>query len=271
VVFIVSLLPVFLGVPAAEVSLPERVVSLVPAVTEQLFLLGAEDRLVGVTTYCTRPPRAQAKDTVGTIVDVNVEKILALHPDLIIASPLTERRQLAKLKELDLTVKVFPNAANFGDLCDIFLAIAHVVDAEPTARRIVARERGQLKEIQKRMPANHQPDVFVQIGAHPLFTSGRDTVITAMITAAGGRNIAADVTGPSLYSRETVIRKDPDIIILVTMGVAEQEARMWRRYPTIRAVRMNQVHILDPYPVCSPTPITFVDTVQKLARIFHGI
>ncbi|MBW2194795.1 MAG: ABC transporter substrate-binding protein, partial [Deltaproteobacteria bacterium] len=100
---------------------PQRIISLVPAITEELYLLGVGDRIVGNTVYCQRPPRAQYKEKVGTVIDANVEKIIELSPDLVIASPLSGRRQTRKLQRLAINVEVFDEAVDFKGLCENFL------------------------------------------------------------------------------------------------------------------------------------------------------
>ena len=87
---------------------------------------------------------------------------------------------------------------------------------------------------------------------------------------AGGRNLAHDVK-TSAFSREEVIRRNPDIILIATMGVAgEREKEAWKGYKTIEAVKKGRIYIVDAFRVCSPTPLSFVETVREFVRIFHG-
>jgi ABC-type Fe3+-hydroxamate transport system substrate-binding protein len=83
-------------------------------------------------------------------------------------------------------------------------------------------------------------------------------------------NIAHEVK-TSVYSREEVVRKNPDIIIIAKMGMAgEQEKGAWVKYKTIRAVQTKRIYTVDPYRFCSPTPLSFVEQVKELVRLFHG-
>ncbi len=84
--------------------------------TEKLFLLGAGDRVVGVTTYCERPPEARTKERIGSVTHVSIEKIIELKPDLVLATSLTEPRAVARLKHLGLNVKVYKEPANMDRL-----------------------------------------------------------------------------------------------------------------------------------------------------------
>ena len=253
-----------------EASAPQRIVSLVPNITEELYLLGAQDRIVGVTIYCRRPPQAQSKERVGAVVEVNVEKILSLQPDLIIASPLTGHKQIQKLLDLGVRVEIFQAPQDFKGLCAGFLELAQLVGREQVAQEIIKRATEALDSIKGKVRGLSRPRVFVQIGARPLVAAGGDSFINDFIVFAGGLNIAHEVK-TSTYSREEVVRRNPDIILIAQMGLAgEGEREQWVQYTTIRAVQTGQIYVVDPYRFCSPTPLSFVDQVKELVRLFHG-
>ncbi len=248
---------------------PHRIVSLVPTVTEELYLLGAGDKIVGVTVYCQRPPEAQTKEKVGTVIDVNIEKIIELRPDLVIASPLTDHKQIRKLWGLGLRVEIFDAPTDFQGLCESFLTLSRLVGKEQRAEEVLERTNKELEAVRKRIEGLAKRRVFVQIGANPLFTADRASFINDLIECSGGINIASDAkTG--IYSREEVIKRNPDTILIVTMGiVGEREKEVWLRYETIGAVKNRRIFSLDSYRVCSPTPVSFVRTVKELVRLFH--
>jgi ABC-type Fe3+-hydroxamate transport system substrate-binding protein len=255
---------------SAQCSTPRRIVSLVPAITEQLYLLGVQDHIVGVTIYCQRPPEAQNKERVGAVVEVNVEKILSLWPDLVIASPLTDHKQIQKLRNVGVRVEVIQPPRDFRELCDGFMNLARWVGQEQEAGEIIKRTEAELAVIKKRIQGLPRPRVFVQIGAKPLVAAGGDSFIDDFVTYAGGMNIARDVK-TSVYSREEVLRRNPDIILIATMGVTgESEKETWLRYTTVNAVKKRGLYLVDSYRFCSPTPLSFVETVAELVRFFHG-
>ena len=251
-------------------SVPRRIVSLVPNITEELYLLGVQDRIVGVTVYCRRPPEAQSKERVGAVVEVNVEKILSLRPDLVIASPLTDHKQIQKLRDVGVRVEIFQPPQDFKDLGNGFLELSRLVGKERVAREIIKRAEGELAIIKGRVKGLSKPRVFIQIGAKPLFAAGGDSFIDDFIAFAGGLNIAHEVK-TSVYSREEVIRRNPDIILIVTMGIAgEKEKATWLRYKTVDAVKNRRIYMVESYRFCSPTPVSFVEQVKGLVRLFHG-
>jgi len=247
---------------------PRRIVSLVPALTEEIYFLGEEDRLVGVTTYCRRPPEAQKKEKVGTVVEFSVEKVLQLRPDVVLASPLASKRAVERLRRLGVWVEVFPTPRTFGDLCGNFLQLAALLGAEERALEVLRGVKGRMERLGVEV-RGERPRVFIQIGANPLFAAGSDSIISEAVRLAGGRNIVEGKTSP--YSREAVIRAAPDIILIVTMGVVgERERQAWSKFRGMKAVREGRIYIVDSYLFCSPTPLSFVDAVGLLVRLLHG-
>lgn len=249
---------------------PDRIVSLGSTLTEEIFLLGAEDKLVGTTVYCNRPPAAQQKNKVGTVVNVNVEKIVSLKPQLVLATSLTDPREKKKLEDLGIKVVVFSQPKDFAQICEQFLALGKLVGREKEAEEITATARRQVEEVKGKATVLPRVRIFVQIGARPLFAATSDSFIHDLITSAGGINIAAHAkTG--LYSRERVLKENPDVILIATMGiVGVEEKKIWAGYKTINAAQHNKIRIFDAYKICSPTPLTFAATLQEIFDILHA-
>ena len=248
---------------------PKRIVSLGPSITEGLYLLGAGDRIVGVTTYCIKPPQAKKKEKIGSVTEVDVEKIANLKPDLVIATSLTSQKAKEKLKGLGIKVVDFSLPGNFSDLCEKFLMLGRIVGKGSEAEDIVIKANREIDTIRNRLKGLPKPKVFIQVGARPLFTMTKDSFVNDLIELAGGINIAGEARG-GLYSREKVIEQNPDVIIIMTMGiVGEEEKRIWQRYRTLKAVRDNRIYIMDSYKIGSPTPVTFVETLKEMAGLLH--
>lgn len=248
---------------------PKRIISLSPALTEEIYLLGIGDKLVGCTIYCERPSSAQKKEKVGNLVEVNVEKIISLRSDLVLATELTDPKDIEKLKALGISITSFPTPRNFSEICEGFLRLARIARREEKAKEIVEeanKEIGAIKEMIKDQP---KPKVFIQIGARPLFTVTKDSFIHDLIELAGGINVASSAkTG--LYSRENVIRKDPDVIIIVSMGIiGEKEKKYWEAYKTLKAVKGERIYFIDASKVCSPTPLSFVEALKEIVELLH--
>lgn len=248
---------------------PQRIVSLGPSITESLFLLGLENQLVGVTKYCENPPRAKEKERVGNVIEVNTERIITLRPDLVLATSLTNPKSVEKLKSSGIRVVKFSSPKNFEELCEQFLELGRLTGRERIAEKIIEEVKTKVSLLRGSVDELPRPRVFVQVGAKPLFTVTGDSFVNDFIRFAGGVNIAQDLRS-GLFSREEVLRKDPEIIIIVTMGISgEQEKETWKRYPTLTAVRNNRIFIIDSYKLCSPSPVSFIETLEEMIQIFH--
>jgi len=248
---------------------PKRMISLGPSISESIYLLGLGDRLVGVTIYCERPPEVRSKEKVGSVIEIDIEKVAALKPDLVLATSLTNPKAVEKLRRLGIRVVRLSSPKNFEELCEQFLELGRISGRELIAREIVEEVKAKVSHLRQGVKGLPEPKVFVQVGAKPLFTVPGDFLINDFIKFAGGFNIAQN--SPSgFYTREEVLRKDPDAIIIVTMGISgEQEKEIWQRYKTLSAVRNNRIYILDSYRLCSPTPVSFVETLEQIIMLLH--
>jgi ABC-type Fe3+-hydroxamate transport system substrate-binding protein len=248
---------------------PQRIISLGPSITEELYLLGAQNKIVGVTVYCRKPAQAREKEKVGTAVEVNVEKITALEPDLIIATSLTSPKSIEKLKNLGIDVVIFPATESFPRLCDQFLELAKLIGKEKEAQIILKEVRSEVETIRKSVEILSKPKVIVQVGAKPLWIATRDSFMNDFIELAGGENIGPQGLN-GCYSREKVLELNPDVIIITTMGIiGDDEKTLWQKYTTLSAVKNNRIYIVDSDKFCSPTPVSFVNTLKEAVTMLH--
>ena len=252
-----------------NLNFPQRIISLGPSITEQIYLLGVEDKLIGCTIYCKTPLEAEKKEKIGTVVEVNLEKIVSLNPDLVLATSLTNFKVIEKLKNLGIKVIIFSSAKNFSEICAQFLELGKIIGKEETAEKIIYTVEDKVNTIKKIVEDLPKTKIFVQVGAKPLFTVNEDSFINDFIEFAGGINIAKDAkTG--LYSREEVLRKNPGVIIIVTMGiVGENERKVWQKFKMLDAAKNSKIYIIDSYKICSPTPLTFVEALEEITNILH--
>jgi len=267
--FPVLILAFYLSCGTFAANPPQRIISLGPSITEQIYLLGAENKLIANTIYCKKPPQAKEKEKIGTVVEVNLEKIVGLKPDLVLATSLTNRKAKEKLKNLGIEVAVFPEPETFTQICSQFLELGRLTGKEKKAEEIVKSVKSKVASIKNEVENLQKSKVFIQLGARPLFAATGASFVNDFIEFAGGINIAKEArTG--IYSREQVLKKNPDVIIIATMGIAgEKEKGAWERYKSLKAVGKNRIYIIDSYKLCSPTPISFVETLEELVKILH--
>ena len=246
-----------------------RIVSLGPQLTEALYLLSADDRLVADTVYCTRPPAAKTKEKVGNVVEVSVEKIVALKPDIVLATGLTDKNAVAKLKSLGIEVRVFRQPEDFRQICRQFSELGDIAGKPELAASIINGAGQRVEKVRACVAKLRRVKVFVQIGADPLATVRSKDFINDLIESAGGANVAKDLPGIVL-SRESVLAWAPEYIFIVDMGLSgDQEKKTWLKFNTISAKGSDAIRLFDAYELCSPTPVVFADTLEKIARILH--
>ena len=251
---------------------PRRVVALAPSITEIIYALGRQDRLKGVSRFSDFPPPAENLPKVGSYVHLDVERIVALLPDLCIG--IKDGNPLAVVEQLDsLGIPVFAvNAVDMESTMTSIQAIGDVLNAGARSREITADMRRRIRGVADTAKrAAHKPRVFVQIGVSPIVSVGNGTFINELITLAGGVNVAA---GPNPYPRfsvEEVIALAPDVLVISSMAratVFEEVKAGWMQWPAIPAVANQAVYIAPTNIFDRPTP-RLVDGLEQMARYIH--
>ena len=265
--------PFLLLISSAQAAqYPQRIVSLGPINTENVFLLGAGDRLVANTSYCVRPEAAKTKEKIGSVMQFSIEKILSLHPDLILATGLTRPEQVQQLKTAGILVVHVPQPGSFTEICSRFLELGRLLGLEERAKQIISKAQEKVTAVQHRYASYPPQKVLLQVGSQPIFTSIPSSFTNDFIVLSGNINIAAEQkSGRTNY--EQVIARNPDTIIIAMMGsesgAAADEKRKWETISVINAVKNGQVFIIDPDLACSPSPITFANTLEIIAKMIH--
>jgi iron complex transport system substrate-binding protein len=270
IIYICGLLPAV--VMGESLSHPQRIVSLGPIITEMIYLLGADQQLIANTSYCIKPDDAANKEKIGSMIQMNVEKIISLKPDLVLASPLSKEKQLEMLKNLGMRVQRIDNPKTFSEMCRMTMTMGELLGKVENARMVVEHAQKEVDAVLSVTRTLPKKRVFMQIGVKPLHSATSDTFLNEYIEYAGGINITSrEKTG--VYSREKVLQENPDVILITTMGssesAGEHEKEIWMRYPTLKAARDREVHILDSYLVCSPTAGTFARGLKEIAKILN--
>lgn len=250
-------------------NIPGRIVSLAPSLTKSLFILGAGDRVKGCTTYCVEPEEAKQKPKIGTLIKINVESIVALKPDLVLGMEFSDRKAVERLKSLGIRVELFTSSKNFENLCESFIRLGQLVGKESEAKEIVARSRKQIQVIRERVKSKKKLKIFWQLGAKPLFAATKGYFTNDYIVMANGINIAGEAEN-GIYSREEVLSGNPDVIIIISMGIpTQEEVNIWKKYTTIEAVKSNRIYVIDADKYCSPTPGGFVEALEELVGFLY--
>ncbi|MBN1813590.1 MAG: cobalamin-binding protein [Anaerolineae bacterium] len=251
-------------------AVPERIISLAPSHTETLYALGLGDKVVGVTEYCNYPPEAAEKPKVGSFTTIDLEQVVGLEPDLVLATTMHMAETVPALQERGITVFVI-DPQTVSDVLDAIGRIGQITGQQETADALVVDVQARIDAVQERVKGTPRPKVFWELGAE-LYTVGPNTFIDDLITLAGGENVAADADTPwPQLSVEAIILKDPDVIVLADHNYG-QTAEMVKERPgweDIRAVKEGHIiEIVDDDIVSRPGP-RLVEGVEFLAQALH--
>lgn len=243
-------------------SPPQRIVSLAPSITEILFFLGLGDRVVGVTRYCNFPPEAQRKRVIGGVIDPNYEIIASLKPDLIIMTVEGNTREaFDKLSELGFKIFV-TNPRNFDGILKTILDFGKICGVEARANYLVDSLKLELEKIKDVNTGKKKPKILVLISLNPLMSAGKNTFINEIIERAGGVNVAGKLKqNYPIFSREEILKVNPDMIILTESGIEKEELlKQFPEWKYINAIKENRIFKIEPDIILRPSPRVILAT-----------
>jgi iron complex transport system substrate-binding protein len=253
-----------------------RIVSLVPALTEMLFAIGAGSQVVGVGSFDSFPPDITSLPRVGALLDPDTERILSLRPTLVaIYGSQTElQTQLTRAG-----IHAYPY--RHGGIATVLQTMRELGDRtgrRAQADRLVRDLQARLDAVRAKVRGRPRPRVLLVIGRQPktlreIYVSGGRVFLHEMLDASGGRNAFADVARESLQpSHETLLARAPDVIVeLQVEGMFESsddDRAVWSGLASIPAVRNRRVHVLKGQYLVVPGP-RFIQATETLARTIH--
>ena len=251
---------------------PKRIVSLAPSITEIIYELGQEHRLAGVTRFSDFPPEAAKLPKVGSFVRLDLERIVALKPDLCIAAKDgNPRAVIERLESLQIPVYVV-NPRDLDSVMETVVEIGALLNAGKKAKSLVQNMRFRIQQVKSLVAkASSRPRVFYQVGIFPIVSAGSDTFIHELILFAGGKNLAQGSTSYPRFSREQVLAMSPEVFIISSMArgeVFERVKKEWSRWTEIPAVRNQRIFLVDSSLFDRPTP-RLLDGLELLVRLIH--
>ncbi len=260
------------GVAVTVAEEPMRIVSLAPNTTEILAFLGAEEKIVGRTRYCSYPESLADVPEVGGTSDPNVEAVVALEPDLVIASTHTSPEILEKLESLDIPVAFLNEQEDFQGTYDAIYKTAMLIGKQDAAEEVVAAMQASVAAtkayVEEATADGTLPKVYYMMWfGDSDSTAGGDTFIGELIRMAGAINIAEDVVGWGI-TKEVIAEQDPDIIILPTGTTTLETLQATPFYQDLRAIKEGNVFEVDNDMISRQGP-RIVDALAALAEGIH--
>lgn len=283
------------GLPLASSAI--RIVSLSPSITYNLQQMGADSCIVGRTSFCPPPQEGNSSEIVGNVLEVNLEKILALRPDIVFCMVFTQAQVQERLRDLGIEVKDFRTPKSFDEICEQAVEIGRLAGMETQAEALVERERAEVDRISRRFMANQggatehetwlsgsengrKPKAakalngartFFQIGSDPVFPVIEGTFMNQYLEFLGLDNIVKDYKGNGI-SQEYVVAAAPQIMFISQMsGLGTKIVEDWKRFGNIPAVRDGHLFLVNDNEACCPTPLFFRKTLQYMAQCLENI
>jgi iron complex transport system substrate-binding protein len=271
--------PFWAATPAAVADIPQRVVSLIPAVTEMIFAIGDGARLVGVSAYDRYPPDVQRIERVGGLLDPNVEKILSLRPDLVVVYN-TQQELKQRLQRANIATYLYEHRG-LADITQTIRAIGERLGSRDAATRVAGQMEADLSAIRQSVAGRPRPKTMIVFGREPgslrgINASGGVGFLHDMLVAAGGDDVFGDIGKQSVdVSKEMILGRHPDVIIELRYGDAlagtdaTRLVRDWDALPAVPAVRSHRVYVLTGDQFVVPGP-RVVDATRQFAAVLHG-
>jgi iron complex transport system substrate-binding protein len=256
-------------------KMPQRIISLAPQNTEILFALGLGDKVVGVTTYCNFPPEAQEKPKIGGFSTVDVEKVVSLSPDLVVAALIHEKETISQLESHGLKVLALA-PKTLSEVTQAIELVGKATGTETQARRAVEDMETRMATVARLvagLSAEGRPRVFYVVWHDPLMTAGGDTTQSELIDLAGGRNIFDDLSKYPTVDLEALLERQPQVIIAGSgHGSAQNSPLEWAksepRLKNTETLIQNRVFGIDADIVSRAGP-RIVDGLEEMLRLIH--
>ncbi len=264
---------------------PKRIVSMAPSTTELICAVGAQEELVGITRHCVYPESIRDRQVVGSSLDPDYERIVALKPDVVIMSHLADKRAIGRFERLGIAVMMLnPEGLDSvgADLRLLGKALGREKQAEAAAVHLEQSIAARKAQVARYEQTHKRPRVLFLYGTKWNLSAGKGSFAGDLLNVAGGQNLAdeAKVPWPQL-SKEYVLARDPQIILLVEEGgegkifepqVDNAQIEQWKKdpvYSRLEAVKKNRVYKLDARLFYYPGP-RLVDALDQLAGIIDA-
>ena len=250
---------------------PRRIVSLVPSVTEVLYAIGAQDVLVGVTDFCDYPPEARRKAHVGDMLAPNLEALVTLKPDLVVATRAGNRQEtFDQLTRLGIPVYLV-DPVSVGDMLRLVSTLGELTGHLDGAAAVTASLERRMAVVRERVAGLPHPRVLYVLWPEPLIVPGRGSLVSELIALAGGQSVTADQgQGYPRMSLEAAVGRAPEVLVLARHGARAGPAarEQWQRLESLPGIKGKRFYSADGDLLHRYGP-RMVDGLESLARIIH--
>lgn len=275
VVAVLTLTLVGLTLHAQSTPAPQRIVSLIPSVTEMLFAMGAGARVVGVGNYDRHPPEVLTRTKVGGLIDPDIERILSLKPDLVMVYA-TQTDLRTQMERARIPIFLYQHSG-LADVTATIRDIGKRIGSEPSSEVLADQIEASIAETRKRVAGRPRPRTLLVFGRDAetlrgIYASGGIGFLHDMLEVAGGVNVFADVKRQSLQTTsELVLARAPDVILEIGSETASSGGRnvdAWKVLGSVPAVRTRRIYQIRGDEMMNPGP-RVAQAVRRIAEVLH--
>ena len=262
-----------------KTQLPKRIITIAPNAAEIICTLGACKTIVGVSEFCVYPPELSHRPKVGGFVNPDLERIVALQPDLIV---LRGRNDTIERMCQDLDITLYRDETNktLAGIETCVIELGRLLQRETQAQKLIKDFRKKLDSIRSRVADRPRPRVFLTIFRNPdeltnILTTGKGTFLHEMIEIAGGENVFGhlDMAYPQV-NPESILARQPDVLIELRPGedmtnsLKEILLQQWLKLGSIPAVKSRRIYFVTEDHAQIPSP-RYVKIIEKVSRLLH--
>ncbi|MGG7621730.1 ABC transporter substrate-binding protein [Bacillus coreaensis] len=253
---------------------PTSIISLIPSNTEIIYELGLGDKVVGLTTNDTYPEETAEVEKVGDF-NVDIEKVIALNPDLVLAhesSAASSEAGFQQMRDAGITVFIVNDAVNFEDVYDTIGIIGQLTGTTEEAEALTADMKAKIEEIkEKAATVTEKKKVYIEISPAPdIYSVGKNTFMDVMLQTINAENATGDLEGWPSIDQESILERNPDVIIATYNYIEDPVGQLMARegWADVSAIKNKQVVDVNPDLVNRPGP-RVVEGVEELAKAVY--
>lgn len=246
---------------------PQKIISVAPNITELIYELGLQDKLVGRSEYCDYPEDVLSVESVGTLWEPNLENIIALEPDVVFTSACFNPDAVEMMKNAGIEVVVLDEQTDISGVYTMIEVFGEVMNCNDKAADCISEMKSTISSVEEKVKDLDAPSVYYVIGygEYGDYTSGGDTYAGNMLEIAGGDNIAKDISGWGI-TLEEIVEADPEIIVI--SEYMKDDFVSMEAYKELTAVKEGHVYTID-INMLDRQGYRNAQGIEELAKIFH--
>jgi len=252
---------------------PERIVSISPAITEVMYLLGAQNKLVGISDFCVYPPETERIAKIGGMHNINFEVLLSLHPDVVLIGSMISQKDVDAIEKMGIPVICIVEETSMEGMADMMEVIGRITQCEEKAMTEASKWRNEVKEMRQEnaLDTVTKKKVYYVVGFGDAgdFTAPKNTHINEIIELAGCENVGKTLSSWNI-SREVLFKANPDIILI---RKEDKDAFCSQHpYTLLKAVKENRVYSIESgwIDIVSPRNIKAVEMIRNIKNNYSA-